>query len=225
MDLRAAWAAGIGQPLSEELVEARRGVDAAGRRSARRAVRRAEAVDDPAIARLAVAEARARQRALGGPTIAIVSGIAVVLIGIAIARGASGHADAALWAALGAYCVYATVAGLRAVARAPKAELLNLERLRDLGQPYAAGAASAQPTRPPLRVQAFGIAMVFAVYDIGYGLAARLLGDKSVTVATVVRSGVLFALVATGFAFVLGPGAARKRASRPTAGTADRTSG
>jgi hypothetical protein len=218
MDLRACWAAGIGQPLPEELAEARRGVDRSGRRAARRAVRRGEAADEPATARLAVAEARVRQRALGGPAISIMAGVAVVLIGLAVLRAASGHADAVLWAALGAYYVYSTVAGLRALVRAPRAELLNLERLQDLGQPYPAGAASAQPTRPPLHVQAAGIVMVFAVYDVGYGLASRLLGDKSVTVATVIRSGALFALVATGFAFALGPGAARRRASRPTAG-------
>jgi hypothetical protein len=219
VDLRAWWAAGIGQPLPGELSEARRGADLRGRRAARRAVRRGEAADDAATARLAVAEARARQRALGGPAISIMAGVAVVLIGLAALRGASGHADALLWAALGAYCTYSTVAGLRALVRAPKAELLNLERLRDLGQPYAASAACAQPTRPPLHVQAIGIVMVFAVYDVSYGLAARLLGDKSVTVATVLRAGALFAAVATGFAFALGPGAARRRASRPTAGS------
>jgi hypothetical protein len=218
MDFRAWWGSGFGAPLPEELVEARRGVDLAGRRAARRAVRRGEAATDAPIARLAVAEARHRQRALGGATISLMAGLTVVLVGIAVARVAGRHWDGALWSVLGAYGVYATVAGLRALDRAPKAELHNLERLRELGQTYDLG--TAEPADLPLVAQVTAALAAFVVIDLAYGLLSRGLDGKRVTLASVVAHGAFFAVAFVAFAAWLGRSGARKRARRPTAGDA-----
>ena len=63
-DLEVAWRAAIGQPVSRELVEARRGFGRRDVRRVRRAMRRGERLDDPAEARLAVALAREQEHQL-----------------------------------------------------------------------------------------------------------------------------------------------------------------
>src|SRR5690242_5736079 len=91
--LRAAFGAAVGQEPSREVVASQRGLSAAQRRAARRAVRRGEAVSDPAVARYAVAVARMTLRRRPGTALRValwVMGATVAVV--AILQLSHGHA-------------------------------------------------------------------------------------------------------------------------------------
>src|SRR4051812_46863589 len=150
-DVRTMWAAAGGQAPPRELIEARAGLSRGERRAAARAVRRGETADDPALARLAVAMARAAiRRHPSRPLVGFFALLVVGWAGFAITGFAAGHF------VVGALLSATFLFGLWVLNRmrpryaeaARSAERLNREALERAGQPFREDPDAAEPVRP-----------------------------------------------------------------------------
>jgi hypothetical protein len=195
-DLRTWWAAAGGQAPPAELVAAREGLSRRQRRAAARAVRRGEAADDPAVARLAVGLARVFLRRR--PSATLIAFFALLVAGwvaFAVSGFAAGHT------AVGVLFSAVTVFGAWTLNRmrpryahaAQVAERLNREVLERAGTPYREDAQAAAPVRPPAAGVAAGAVVLWAFYDVTFGALGDLVDGRSLEVAHVVARGALFA--------------------------------
>ena len=196
VDLRSAWQAAAGQPPPRELVAARRGLTRAQRRTASRAVRRGEAADDPAVARLAVAQARmALRRRPGAPLVWFFAAMVALWAAVAVWALARGHVALALvFAVVTPYGLW-TLWSIRPTAftAARQAERGNRETLERAGCPYEEDLAAAEPVRLPVTATAAGVVALWLFDDLFYGAVVDLFDGRPLRLGHVVLRGAAFA--------------------------------
>jgi hypothetical protein len=196
IDLQSVLGAAQGQGMPRELVAAREGLSRVQRRAASRAVRRGDAADDPAAARLAVAQARLFvRRRPGAALLWSLAAIVVLMAGVAVWTFARGQVVLGLvFAATTPLSLWA-LWRLRpaAVTVALEAERRNREALERAGRPYVEDDAAAEPIKLPVGAVAAGVVAVWLLQALTYGTLTSLFDDRVLTLGHVVLRGAAFA--------------------------------
>jgi hypothetical protein len=195
---RAAFGAAAGQAPSREVVESQRGLSAGQRRAARRAVRRGEAVSDPAVARYAVAVARMTLRRRPGTVLRVALWVIAATVGVvAILQLSHGHT--VLWiASVGglALILWASWLLRPAGARAAEtAEAANRAVLEQAGTPWRSDPRGGEPVEARFPAVVAGVVGIWLWYDLSYGAVLDAFDDRRLTIGHVVGRGAIFATV------------------------------
>ena len=187
--------ADTGPPVPSELASPWQESTRRQRRAAARAVARGRAVEDPAVARLAVALARRIERrpVTGWEPVLPIFDLAVI-------------GFAAIVVALGGFTVATVIIGLagllsvrdlvrrpRRRAHAQAADRFNRAVLEQAGQPFVEDESPAPRGLRSWPAVIVDFAVEWVAYDLGFGAFTRVLDGERVTVTRIVSTGAVYA--------------------------------
>ncbi|HYI18665.1 MAG TPA: hypothetical protein VD836_08135 [Solirubrobacteraceae bacterium] len=201
IDVRAAWAAGLGMGELRELTAARTGHDRRTVRAVRRVVARGEAAPDVPRARLAIAIARdmRRQLDIAGP-VSLLIFAAIILFAAFLAVREFGEGTIVLGVVLAAFVVLSS----RQLLRRPRARRLlddserrNAALLAAAGERYvpaASGVAEASA-----RERLLGSLLTVVYFTALFGVMRQWIDGDAITAGGVIAEGAPFGLVLTAY--------------------------
>jgi hypothetical protein len=190
-----------GEP--RELMLAREGLSRAERRAALRAVNRGREVDNPRLARLAVAMARDASRRgewLGVQLVIDVLiglGFAGQTVASALHRGLD--VETIVYGLMGALALCWFVRGFHRADRWRRAEAANRRVLEHAGQPFVEDTTLVPRARPTLPTLLQVAVIQWVVTDLLFGAVSQTAHTGNLSFGHLVRSGLIFASVITAW--------------------------
>jgi hypothetical protein len=204
---------------SAEVAAASVGLDTRTIRRVRRLVSKGQAAPDCAGAKLAVALARGRQRAYSraAPFVFALLSAGVAWLGVKTLQSHGLNAACVIFGAIAIWFVWSMGRAPVLARSARKAELANMQRLVELGEPY--------PSRPPTGVAPIsapsrlaGAVASWAIYDLSYGALTLAFDGKTLSLDRIVGRGAIWAVLMVAFNLIFLPGQRERQSEKPTVG-------
>lgn len=166
-----------------------------------------------------MALARERQRSTSRAALSVSAVVPAAAAWLAVERLHSHNLDwaAVFFAAVVPFGIWTIARALALDRTARKAELANMRRLVEFGEPYP-----SRPTTGLLAVSAparlAGAVFSFVFYDVSYGALTLALDGKTLSVDRVVARGAVLAVFMVVFGEVILRGQRERQSEKPTVG-------